>query len=574
MKDYMTIYKEWLDNPYFDEATKEELRGIAGDENEIKERFYMDLEFGTAGLRGIIGAGINRMNIYTVAMASQGLANYIIKNFPENKRRIAIGYDSRIKSKTFSQTAASVFSANGIKVFIYRQLMPTPCLSFAVRYLDCSAGVMITASHNPSTYNGYKVYDKNGCQITSKTTADISAKIAQLDIFEDIKRTDFSEALERGMIEYIKDTVCEAFLEEIKKQSVLFGEEVNKALTMIYSPLNGTGLVPVTRILSEMGYVHLITVKEQEHPDGQFSTCPYPNPEVRDTMLLGIEYARKFNAGLLIATDPDCDRVGIGVRDHAGEYLLLSGNETGILLFDYICDQRKKHNRMPSDPIMIKSIVTTKLAEKIADNYGVKTINVLTGFKYIGEQICFLEERDQREQYIFGFEESYGYLSGSYVRDKDGVGAALLICEMFSYYATQGKSLLDKLNELYKRYGYYLDVMHSYIFEGASGIRKMQSVMGFFRGDITSIGGMSIKRCLDYSDGLYGLPRANVLKFELENNCSVILRPSGTEPKIKIYISVSGVDSERARIMENNIRRDIRRMMQLFKEVVPEPKPL
>ncbi len=572
--DHQKEYLRWCEKAVADVDILEELKRLKEKDNEIQDAFFRHLTFGTGGLRGIIGAGTNRMNIYTVAMASQGLANYIIKNFPENKRRIAIGYDSRIKSKTFSQTAASVFSANGIKVFIYRQLMPTPCLSFAVRYLDCSAGVMITASHNPSTYNGYKVYDKNGCQITSKTTADISAKIAQLDIFEDIKRTDFSEALERGMIEYIKDTVCEAFLEEIKKQSVLFGEEVNKALTMIYSPLNGTGLVPVTRILSEMGYVHLITVKEQEHPDGQFSTCPYPNPEVRDTMLLGIEYARKFNAGLLIATDPDCDRVGIGVRDHAGEYLLLSGNETGILLFDYICDQRKKHNRMPSDPIMIKSIVTTKLAEKIADNYGVKTINVLTGFKYIGEQICFLEERDQREQYIFGFEESYGYLSGSYVRDKDGVGAALLICEMFSYYATQGKSLLDKLNELYKRYGYYLDVMHSYIFEGASGIRKMQSVMGFFRGDITSIGGMSIKRCLDYSDGLYGLPRANVLKFELENNCSVILRPSGTEPKIKIYISVSGVDSERARIMENNIRRDIRRMMQLFKEVVPEPKPL
>lgn len=572
--DHQKEYLRWCEKAVADVDIVEELKRLKEKDNEIQDAFFRHLTFGTGGLRGIIGAGTNRMNIYTVAMASQGLANYIIKNFPENKRRIAIGYDSRIKSKTFSQTAASVFSANGIKVFIYRQLMPTPCLSFAVRYLDCSAGVMITASHNPSTYNGYKVYDKNGCQITSKTTADISAKIAQLDIFEDIKRTDFSEALERGMIEYIKDTVCEAFLEEIKKQSVLFGEEVNKALTMIYSPLNGTGLVPVTRILSEMGYVHLITVKEQEHPDGQFPTCPYPNPEVRDTMLLGIEYARKFNAGLLIATDPDCDRVGIGVRDHAGEYLLLSGNETGILLFDYICDQRKKHNRMPSDPIMIKSIVTTELAEKIANNYGVKTINVLTGFKYIGEQICFLEDSGLSKQYIFGFEESYGYLSGSYVRDKDGVGAALLICEMFSYYATQGKSLLDKLNELYKRYGYYLDVMHSYIFEGASGIRKMQSVMGFFRGDITSIGGMSIKRCLDYSDGLYGLPRANVLKFELENNCSVILRPSGTEPKIKIYISVSGVDSERARIMENNIRRDIRRMMQLFKEVVPEPKPL
>ncbi len=515
-----------------------------------------------SGLRGIIGAGTNRMNRYTVAMASQGLANYVIKNFPDNKRSIAISYDSRIKSSTFSKTAACVFAANGIKAFLFPQLMPTPCLSFAVRYLGCLAGVMITASHNPSAYNGYKAYDADGCQITSKAAADISAEITELDIFADIKTIEFAKALEKGAIQYISNAVCETFFQEVKKQSVLFGEKINKDQTIIYSPLNGAGLMPVTRTLREMGYRRLIMVKEQEHPDGNFPTCPYPNPEIRDAMVLGIEYARKFNGDLLIATDPDCDRVGIGVRDHSGEYTLLSGNETGILLFDYICRQRVTHNRMPSDPIMIKSIVTTELAEKIADNYGVKTINVLTGFKYIGEQIRLLEEKNEGERYIFGFEESCGYLSGSYVRDKDGVGAALLICEMFSYYAAQEKNLLDKRNELYEQYGYYLDTLHSYTFEGFSGFLKMQSVMNFFRGNIPSVGGIRVKRCLDYSVGLWGLPSANVLKFQLENNCSVVLRPSGTEPKIKIYIGVSGMDREKARALEGNITKDIERIMQ------------
>lgn len=558
--DYRKEYLRWCEKASADADMAEELNNLK--EEEIQDAFFSHLTFGTGGLRGIIGAGTNRMNRYTVAMASQGLANYVIKNFPDNKRSIAISYDSRIKSSTFSKTAACVFAANGIKAFLFPQLMPTPCLSFAVRYLGCLAGVMITASHNPSAYNGYKAYDADGCQITSKAAADISAEITGLDIFADIKTIEFAKALEKGAIQYISDAVCEAFFQEVKKQSVLFGEKINKDQTIIYSPLNGAGLMPVTRTLGEMGYRRLITVKEQEHPDGNFPTCPYPNPEIRDAMVLGIEYARKFNGDLLIATDPDCDRVGIGVRDHSGEYTLLSGNETGILLFDYICRQRVTHNRMPSDPIMIKSIVTTELAEKIADNYGVKTINVLTGFKYIGEQIRLLEEKNEGERYIFGFEESCGYLSGSYVRDKDGVGAALLICEMFSYYAAQEKNLLDKRNELYEQYGYYLDTLHSYTFEGFSGFLKMQSVMNFFRGNIPSVGGIRVKRCLDYSVGLWGLPSANVLKFQLENNCSVVLRPSGTEPKIKIYIGISGMDRERARALEGDITKDIEKMMQ------------
>ncbi len=559
--DYRKEYLRWCEKAVADADIAEELTRLKENEEEIQDAFFRHLTFGTGGLRGILGAGTNRMNIYTVARASQGLGNYVIKNFPENKRSIAISYDSRIKSNTFSRTAAGVFAANGIKTFLYPQLMPTPCLSFAVRYLDCSAGVMITASHNPCVYNGYKVYDADGCQITSKTADDILVEITKLDIFDDVKSIGFSEALEKGMIELIKDTVCEAFLEEIKKQSVLFGDKIKKDLTIIYSPLNGTGLVPVTRILDEMGYIHLITVKEQEHPNGKFPTCPYPNPEVRDAMVLGIKYARNYNADLVIATDPDCDRAGIGVRDHTGDYILLSGNEIGILLFDYICHQRTNHDQMLSDPVMIKSIVTTQLAEKIADNYGVKTINVLTGFKYIGEQIGLLEEKNETERYIFGFEESYGYLSGSYVRDKDGVGAVFLICEMFSYYATRGKSLLDKLHELYERYGYYLDTLHSYTFEGVSSIRKMQHVMDFFRGNILFIGGKRVKRCLDFSVGMWGLPKAEVLKFELEHDCSVILRPSGTEPKIKIYICVPDMDSERARVAENDIWKDIKGMI-------------
>ena len=421
------------------------------DDTKIEDAFYRDLAFGTGGLRGVIGAGTNRMNVYTVAKASQGLADYLKKNFAEPS--VAIGYDSRIKSDVFAKVAAGVFAANGIKVNIWPALMPVPTVSFATRYLHTSAGVMVTASHNPSKYNGYKVYGADGCQITTEAAAEILAEIEKLDIFADVKTSDFEAGMASGSIQYIPDEVYTAFVEQVKSQSVLFGEEVNKDVAIVYSPLNGTGLKPVTRTLKEMGYTNITVVKEQEQPDGNFPTCPYPNPEIKEAMALGMEYAKKCNADLLLATDPDCDRVGIAVKNKAGEYELLTGNQTGMLLLDYICSQRMKHGKMPADPVMVKTIVTMDMGEQIAMHYGLRTINVLTGFKFIGEQIGKLEKQGKADSYVFGFEESYGYLTGSYVRDKDGVDGAYMICEMFSYYATKGISLLDKLDELYKAYG-------------------------------------------------------------------------------------------------------------------------
>ena len=376
------------------------------------------------------------MNIYTVAKASQGLADYLKKNFETPS--VAIGYDSRIKSDVFAKVAAGVFAANGVKVNIWPVLMPVPTVSFATRYLHTSAGVMVTASHNPSKYNGYKVYGADGCQITTEAAAEILAEIEKLDIFADVKTSDFDAGVANGSIQYIPDEVYTAFVEQVKSQSVLFGEEVNKNVAIVYSPLNGTGLKPVTRTLKEMGYTNITVVKEQEQPDGNFPTCPYPNPEIKEAMALGMEYAKKCNADLLLATDPDCDRVGIAVKNKVGEYELLTGNQTGMLLLDYICSQRVKHGKMPSDPIMVKTIVTMDMGEQIATHYGLRTINVLTGFKFIGEQIGKLEQQGKADSYVFGFEESYGYLTGSYVRDKDGVDGAYMICEMFSYYATQG----------------------------------------------------------------------------------------------------------------------------------------
>ena len=557
MKDYMKIYQEWLTNPYFDEDTKAELRAIEGDENAIKERFYMDLEFGTAGLRGVIGAGINRMNIYVVRQATQGLANWV--KTQGGTQTVAISYDSRLKSDVFAKTAAGVLAANGIKVRIYDALMPVPALSFATRYYNCNAGVMVTASHNPSKYNGYKVYGADGCQITTEAAAAVLAEIEKLDIFADVKKMDFDEAVKEGKIEYISDDVLTAFIEKVKSQSVLFGEEVNKNVSIVYSPLNGTGYIPVTRTLEEMGYTNITIVEEQRLPDGNFPTCPYPNPEIKEAMALGMDYAKRNNADLLLATDPDCDRVGIAVKDKNGDYQLLTGNQTGMLLFDYICSQRTKHNRMPADPVMVKTIVSMDMAEQIAKNYGVKVINVLTGFKFIGEQIGFLEKQGKEDSYIFGFEESYGYLSGSYVRDKDAVNGAFLICEMFSYYATQGISLLDKLNELFDKYGYCLNTLHSYEFDGSAGFEKMQQIMETFHEEvgegkkIESFAGKKINTVLDYSKGLDGLPKSDVLKYLLDGNCSVVVRPSGTEPKLKTYISVSAKSREDAEVIEKKI---------------------
>lgn len=533
-----------------------ELSSMKEDENKIEDAFYRDLEFGTGGLRGVIGAGTNRMNIYVVRKASQGLANYVNKQF-KNNRSIAISYDSRIKSTLFAKTAAEVFAANGIKVFIYKELMPTPCLSYAVRELKCSAGIMVTASHNPAKYNGYKVYGDDGCQITTKAAETILNEINQLDVFNDVKHGDFNNFIKEGMIEYIDDEIYTRFINRVKEESVLKGEEINKNVKIVYSPLHGTGLKPVQRILKESGYNNVIIVKEQELPDGNFTTCPYPNPEIKEAMEVGIRYAKENHADLLIATDPDCDRVGIAVKNKDGEYVLVTGNQVGVLLLDFICQMRNKHGNMPKDPVCVKTIVTTDMAKAIADHYGVRTIEVLTGFKYIGEQILFLEKEHKEDSYILGFEESYGYLSGSYVRDKDAVDGVFMIVEMFAYYATHNISLLDKLEELYQKYGYYSNYLKSYEFEGSSGLTKMKNIMDSFRNNIKSIGNRKIDTIKDYSLGIEGLPKSNVLKLYFSDGSTVVLRPSGTEPKLKIYLSLISNSEE-----DNILKRE-----QLFKDL-------
>lgn len=560
---YKDEYQCWLEN-----AVEDDLHSLLRkmSQEEIEAAFYKNLAFGTGGLRGTIGAGTNRMNVYTVAKASQGLADYLVKKF--SRPSVVIGFDSRIKSDVFARTAASVFAANGVLTHLWPHLNPVPTVSFAVRYLSASAGIMITASHNPSKYNGYKVYGEDGCQITTKAAAEILGEIEKLDIFIDVKRLDFDAAVSEGKITYISEDVLTAFVENVKNQSVLFGEKVNRDAAIVYSPLNGTGLIPVTRTLKEMGYTNITLVEEQRLPDGAFPTCPYPNPEIREAMALGLEYARRCNADLLLATDPDCDRVGIAVKDDRGEYVLLSGNETGLLLLDYICSQRAKHHKMPDNPVMVKTIVTMDLAERIAADYGVRAVNVLTGFKYIGEQIGFLEQAKKTDSFVFGFEESYGYLSGSYVRDKDAVAGAFLICEMFSYYAAHGSSIWEKLQELFSRYGYCLNTLHSYEFDGPAGFEKMKNIMRRFHEEagpgktLASLGGKKILKVLDYSQGLSGLPKSDVLKYLLEGNCAAVIRPSGTEPKLKVYISVSAKTKAEAQEVERKVVGDVERVLR------------
>ena len=533
--NYRDEYERWLE--LANDEMKELLRGYS--EKEIEDSFYRNLAFGTGGLRGTIGAGTNRMNVHTVGKASQGLADYLNKTC-ENPS-VVIGFDSRIKSDVFAKVAADVLSANGIHVYLWPELNPVPTVSFATRYLHASAGVMITASHNPSKYNGYKVYGADGCQITTEAAAEILAEIEKLDIFVDIKSGMVAK------IESIKPEVLTAFIEEVKAQSVLFGEEVDKNVAIVYSPLNGTGYIPVTRTLSEMGYTNITLVEEQRLPDGNFPTCPYPNPEIKEALALGLEYCKKYNADLMLATDPDCDRVGIAVKDKNGECQLLSGNEVGLLLLDYICSQRVKHNKMPADPVMVKTIVTMDLGERIATHYGVRTIDVLTGFKFIGEQIGMLEKAGKADSYIFGFEESYGYLTGSYVRDKDGVNGAYMICEMFSFYKTKGISLLEKMDEIYKEYGYCLNILRSFEFDGAAGFTKMQEIMAKIREEgISEVNGVKVVKMFDYLAGIDGLPKSDVLKYFFEDNTSVVIRPSGTEPKLKMYISTNSSSKEKS----------------------------
>ena len=552
--DHLKEYKRWLSN-----ATEFKAELEAMDEKAIEDAFYRDLEFGTAGLRGVLGAGTNRMNEYTVGKATQGLADYLLSASPDNLT-VAIGYDSRIKSDVFSRCASEILAANGISVYLYPQLMPVPCVSFAVRYFKCAAGVMVTASHNPSKYNGYKVYGPDGCQITDQAADAILSRIEKIDIFKDIKHGDFDAFVKDGRIKYIGEDCYSAFIAEVKSRSVLFGDEINKDVAIVYSPLNGAGLKPVLRALNESGFTNISVVKEQENPDGNFPTCPYPNPEIRQALSLGLEYASRLNADLMLATDPDCDRVGIAVRD-GYDMKLLTGNEVGMLLLDYICSQREKHGKMPKDPIFVKTIVTSDMAQRIATHYNVKTINVLTGFKYIGEQIGILEAQGHPERFILGFEESYGYLSGPHVRDKDAVNASFLICEMFAFYKTRGISLLEKLNGLYKDYGYCLITQHSYEFPGSAGFAKMKAIMdGLRTTKLPSAGGLEVKEVVDYGKGIDGLPKSNVIKFILEGNCSAIIRPSGTEPKIKNYCSVTAEDRPAAEQVEKRIVADFEKI--------------
>ena len=589
--DYMKEYTRWCALAKgLDADVEQELAAIRGEEEKIQDAFYRDLAFGTGGLRGVIGAGTNRMNVYTVAKASQGLANYVRKHFAAADRRIAVSRDSRIKSDLFAETAARVFAANGIDVYMYENIMPTPCLSFATRALHCAAGIMLTASHNPAKYNGYKVYGADGCQITTEAAAEILAEIEALDLFSDIRMTDFEIAGTRDTAEanvsaadiattpadgendtpaparifWIGEAVYTDFVENVKKQSVLGPDDhIDRNVAIVYSPLNGTGRAPVTRTLRECGYTNITLVKEQEMPDGHFPTCPYPNPEIKEAMALGMDYAERVQADLLLATDPDCDRVGIAVRRADGSYQLLSGNETGILLLDYILAQRTKHGTLPKDPVMVKTIVTMDLGERIAAHYGVETVNVLTGFKFIGEQIGRLEKEGHPERYVFGFEESYGYLTGSYVRDKDAVDGALMICEMFCFYKTQGISLLDRLQALYAEYGYCLNTLHSFTFEGSAGFEKMQKIMQRFRTEApTAFDGKKVEKVLDYLPGLDGLPKSDVLKYLLSDHCSVVVRPSGTEPKLKIYISISAENQAAAEACEAAIAAELGERMK------------
>ena len=542
-------YELWCKKAVDDIDLVNELKAMK--EDDINDAFYRELEFGTAGLRGVLGAGTNRMNIYTVAKASQGLADYVIKNYKPEDRKIAVSRDSRLNSDLFADIAAQVFAANGIKVYIYPYITPVPVLSYAVRYYKCAAGVMITASHNPSKYNGYKVYGPDGCQMTTQGSMDVYDNIQKIDIFEGVKKISIDEAFESGLVEYIPPKVLTAYIEDVKKLSMVGDEKINKDFSIIYTPLHGAGLVPVTRILKETGYNKIVVVKEQQFPDGNFLTCPYPNPEIREAMAVGMDYARKYDADLLVATDPDSDRVGIAVKD-GDDFRLISGNEVGVLLLNYICERLTAQGKMPKEPMTVKTIVSTDMIERIAKHYGVRVANVLTGFKYIGEQILLLENEGKEKNYIFGFEESYGYLSGSHVRDKDAVNGAFLICEMFAYYKTHGLSIVDKLNELYNKFGYFYNVTHAYTFEGQEGFHLMENMMNNLRKDLES-GKFKCQKFIDYSKGIDGLPKSNVLKIYLDDDTSMVVRPSGTEPKIKFYNSVRKENREIAEKEEQEL---------------------
>ena len=567
---YNKEYQRWL------EAIKEEdllneLKSIEGNDEQIKDRFLLSLEFGTAGLRGVLGAGTNRMNVYTVAKATQGLAEFLKAQGKEAS--VAVSYDSRIKSDVFAKITANVLAANGIKVYLYDALKPVPMLSFATRRLGCDAGVMVTASHNPAKYNGYKVYGPDGCQMTSGSADKVLAEINKLDIFADIKYTDFDAAVAEGKIEYISKDVEEEYYNYVLGCMLRKDIFTKEDLKIVYSPLNGSGNVPVRTVLGKAGLQNITVVKEQEMPDGNFPTCPYPNPEIREAMQLGLDRLKELDGDILIATDPDADRVGIAVKEN-DDYVLISGNQVGILLTDYIAKTRKELGCMPENPVMVKSIVSSSLADEVAKSHGVEMKNVLTGFKYIGEQIALLEAKGEEGRFILGFEESYGYLVGTRVRDKDAVVATLMIAEMAAYYRSIGSSVNQALNEIYAKFGYFLNKVDSYEFEGLAGMETMKNIMQGLRDNpLTSLGGMEVEVREDFNSLTkltvatgeteeIHLPKANILIYWLKGGHQVIVRPSGTEPKVKVYYSIKGKDLAEASEIKAKIDADIKPILK------------
>ena len=557
------LYEQWCKNAVEDTDLTAELESIKGNDEEIFERFYRTLEFGTAGLRGIIGAGTNRMNIYVVRQATQGLADYVLNKY--GKGAVAISHDSRIKADLFMNEAARVLAANGIKVYITSELQPTPVLSFLVRHFKCQAGIMITASHNPAAYNGYKAYGEDGCQMTDDAANAVYDAIQNIDMFTGVKLADFDKAVKNGMIEYVDDSVYTEYLENVKSRQVAKGICDGADLSVVYTPLNGTGNKLVRRVMAEIGVEKVSIVKEQEMPDGNFTTCPYPNPEIKAALQKGLELCDVEKPDLLLATDPDADRVGIAVKDYDGSYRLLSGNETGAMLTEFILRSRTEAGTLPVDPIIVKTIVTTKLINAICNKYGAELRNVLTGFKYIGEVILNLEKVSQEERFVFGFEESYGYLSGSYVRDKDAVVASMLICEMAAYYKKQGKTLAMVMDEMYEEYGYYKNTTLNFEFSGAAGMQKMADIMADLRANAPKeFASYKVLKIADYLESKeydlvtgeekeIDLPKSNVLSYSLEGEHACIIRPSGTEPKIKLYITAVGKDAQDAQVITDKL---------------------
>ena len=550
---YMDDYNRWLAADLEDPALKAELEKIQGQDEEIKDRFAVALKFGTAGLRGVLGAGSNRMNIYVVRQATQGLANWV--KTQGGNQLVAISYDSRINSDVFARNAACVLAANGIKVRIYDALMPVPALSFATRYYKANAGIMVTASHNPAKYNGYKAYGPDGCQMTDDAAAVVYAEIQNTDILTGAKMVSFEEGLASGMISYVGDDCKEALYDAIEARSVRPGLCKTAGLKLVYSPLNGSGLDPVMRVLNDIGIDDLTIVPEQKYPDGNFPTCPYPNPEIFEALRLGLELAKSTGADLMLATDPDADRVGIAIKCPDGSYQLVSGNEVGVLLLDYICQGRIETGTMPKNPVAVKSIVSTPLADAVAESYGVELRSVLTGFKWIGDQIANLEAAGEVDRFIFGFEESYGYLAGPYVRDKDAIIGSMLICEMAAYYRSIGSSIKERLEQIYAKFGRYLNKVDSFEFPGLSGMDKMTAIMESLRNTPPAeIGGYKVVKVTDYTKPEEtGLPAANVLIYALEGGATVVVRPSGTEPKIKTYFTTLGKDLAEAEAQKEQL---------------------